>query len=93
MEFKRTQNPGLHEPIPIRDPDARLATHQWICLHWNLASRLENRKSAKWWGDRRATVAHFGAYVNDVRNFSIKMGGKKGSRTSGIARPSSECPA
>ncbi|GBL87395.1 hypothetical protein AVEN_118341-1 [Araneus ventricosus] len=29
------------------------------------------------WGDRRAMVAHFGAYLNDERNFSIKMGGKK----------------
>ncbi|GBM27787.1 hypothetical protein AVEN_269741-1 [Araneus ventricosus] len=26
---------------------------------------------------RRAMVARFGAYVNDVRNFSIKMDGKK----------------
>ncbi|GBL75590.1 hypothetical protein AVEN_154920-1 [Araneus ventricosus] len=31
-------------------------------------------------GNRRATVAHFGAYVNDVRNyFLIKIGGKKRS--------------
>ncbi|GBM09600.1 hypothetical protein AVEN_29447-1 [Araneus ventricosus] len=37
-------------------------------------------------GDRRATVAHFGAYVNDVRNFLIKMvGGKNGIRTNDIA--------
>ncbi|GBN58012.1 hypothetical protein AVEN_82495-1 [Araneus ventricosus] len=76
MESKRTQNPRLHEPIPIRDTYARLAAHQRICLDWDLATRVENRKSAEW-GDRRATVAHFGAYVNDVRNSSIKMGGER----------------
>ncbi|GBM20150.1 hypothetical protein AVEN_5678-1 [Araneus ventricosus] len=36
-------------------------------------------------GDRRVTVAHFGAYVNDVHNFSIKMGGEKiGLRINGL---------
>ncbi|GBN86806.1 hypothetical protein AVEN_50156-1 [Araneus ventricosus] len=48
-----------------------------------LRPRDEARKSeirrvcGEEWGDRRATVAHFGAYVNDVRDFSIKMGGEK----------------
>ncbi|GBM36044.1 hypothetical protein AVEN_274447-1 [Araneus ventricosus] len=32
MEFKLTQNPKLHAPIPIGDPDTRLAAHQRICL-------------------------------------------------------------
>ncbi|GBM76558.1 hypothetical protein AVEN_204574-1 [Araneus ventricosus] len=36
-------------------------------------------------GNRRSMVAHFGAYVNDVRNFLIKMGGKKGLRTNRIS--------
>ncbi|GBN59491.1 hypothetical protein AVEN_34492-1 [Araneus ventricosus] len=27
--------------IPIWDLDARLEAHQWICLHWNLALRIE----------------------------------------------------
>ncbi|GBO17445.1 hypothetical protein AVEN_172115-1 [Araneus ventricosus] len=50
-----------------------------LCADSNLrpileaSGRLENRKSA----DRRLMVSHFGAYVNDVRNFSIKMGEKK----------------
>ncbi|GBN37102.1 hypothetical protein AVEN_208324-1 [Araneus ventricosus] len=41
VEFKRTQNPKLHPPIPIWDLDARLAGEQRICLHCHLASRLE----------------------------------------------------
>ncbi|GBO03687.1 hypothetical protein AVEN_85882-1 [Araneus ventricosus] len=41
VEFKRTQNPKLHPPIPIWDLDVRLAGEQRICLHWHLASRLE----------------------------------------------------
>ncbi|GBM59568.1 hypothetical protein AVEN_268746-1 [Araneus ventricosus] len=30
LEFKRTQNPKLHAPIPIWGLDARVATHQRI---------------------------------------------------------------
>ncbi|GBL94290.1 hypothetical protein AVEN_16810-1 [Araneus ventricosus] len=41
------------------------------------ARKSEIRRVGGGMGDRRATVAHFGAYVNDVCNFSIKMGGKK----------------
>ncbi|GBM63779.1 hypothetical protein AVEN_8874-1 [Araneus ventricosus] len=41
LEFQRTQNPTLHPPIPIWNLDARLGTKQRICLHWDLASRLE----------------------------------------------------
>ncbi|GBM28396.1 hypothetical protein AVEN_262156-1 [Araneus ventricosus] len=41
----------------------------------------KTRKSAEWGGgiggDRKATLAHFGSYVNDVCNVSIKMCGKK----------------
>ncbi|GBN05541.1 hypothetical protein AVEN_39872-1 [Araneus ventricosus] len=36
--------------------------------------------------DRRAMVEHFGACVNDVRNFSIKMGEKNGLRKNGECR-------
>ncbi|GBM61643.1 hypothetical protein AVEN_64405-1 [Araneus ventricosus] len=48
-----------------------------------LRRRLENRKSAESGGgwrnreDGRVAVAQSGAYVNDVHNFSIKIGGKK----------------
>ncbi|GBL92386.1 hypothetical protein AVEN_174682-1 [Araneus ventricosus] len=48
LEFQRTQNPTLHAPIPIWCLDAMIAAHQRICLNWNLATRLENRKSAVW---------------------------------------------
>ncbi|GBM45114.1 hypothetical protein AVEN_251840-1 [Araneus ventricosus] len=41
VEFRRTQHPKLHPPIPIWDLDARVAGEQKICLHWVLASRLE----------------------------------------------------
>ncbi|GBO20234.1 hypothetical protein AVEN_120150-1 [Araneus ventricosus] len=41
VEFQRTQNPKFHPPIPIWDLDARVAGEQRICLHWDLASRLE----------------------------------------------------
>ncbi|GBN06099.1 hypothetical protein AVEN_246776-1 [Araneus ventricosus] len=41
VEFQRTQNTKLHPPIPIRDIDARIAEKQRICLHWDIASRLE----------------------------------------------------
>ncbi|GBO02308.1 hypothetical protein AVEN_163732-1 [Araneus ventricosus] len=48
-----------------------------------LEPRDEDRKSEIHrldWRNRGievVTVAHFGAYVNDVLNFSIKLGGKK----------------
>ncbi|GBN08943.1 hypothetical protein AVEN_11944-1 [Araneus ventricosus] len=35
---------------------ARVAAHQRICLDWDLAARLENRKSAVWWRRNRAPV-------------------------------------
>ncbi|GBM07226.1 hypothetical protein AVEN_25483-1 [Araneus ventricosus] len=41
VEFRRTQNPKLHPPIPIWDLDARVPVKQRICLYWDLASRLE----------------------------------------------------
>ncbi|GBN29938.1 hypothetical protein AVEN_158064-1 [Araneus ventricosus] len=41
------------------------------------ARKLEIRRVGGEYGDRRSMVAHFGAYVNDMRNFSIKMGGGK----------------
>ncbi|GBM54040.1 hypothetical protein AVEN_215411-1 [Araneus ventricosus] len=41
VEFQRTQNPKLHPPLPIWDLHARVEGKQSICLHWNLASRLE----------------------------------------------------
>ncbi|GBM94096.1 hypothetical protein AVEN_233417-1 [Araneus ventricosus] len=61
-------------------PDARLAAHQRVCLDWDLATRVENWKSTEWGrnkGDRTATVTQFGAYSNDVNNFSVQMGGGK----------------
>ncbi|GBL73538.1 hypothetical protein AVEN_159519-1 [Araneus ventricosus] len=74
LEFQRTKKPTLNTPIKIWDLDARVAAHQRICLDWDLATRLENRKSAVWGkrnkGDRRAVVARFGASVNDVPHFS-----------------------
>ncbi|GBM94166.1 hypothetical protein AVEN_165790-1 [Araneus ventricosus] len=58
------------------------------------ARKSENRRVGGGIGDRRATVAHSGAYVNDVRNFSVKMdGGKNGLRTNGVASLQSKCPA
>ncbi|GBM48817.1 hypothetical protein AVEN_114720-1 [Araneus ventricosus] len=42
------QNPTLFAPIPIWGLDARVVAHESICLDWNLATRLENRKSAVW---------------------------------------------
>ncbi|GBM47029.1 hypothetical protein AVEN_152802-1 [Araneus ventricosus] len=48
LEFQLTLNPTLHLPIPIWGLDARVAAHERICLDWNLAKRLENRKSV--WG-------------------------------------------
>ncbi|GBN49839.1 hypothetical protein AVEN_241936-1 [Araneus ventricosus] len=41
LEFQLTQNPKLHPPIPVWDLDARVVVKQRICLHWDLASRLE----------------------------------------------------
>ncbi|GBM09153.1 hypothetical protein AVEN_226676-1 [Araneus ventricosus] len=41
VEFQRTQNPKLHLLIPIWELDAKVAVKQWICLHWDLTSRLE----------------------------------------------------
>ncbi|GBM56208.1 hypothetical protein AVEN_47272-1 [Araneus ventricosus] len=41
VEFQRTQNPKLYPPIPVWNLDARVAVKQRICLHWDLASRLE----------------------------------------------------
>ncbi|GBM29833.1 hypothetical protein AVEN_110349-1 [Araneus ventricosus] len=74
LEFQRTQNPTLHAPIPIWGLDSRVVAHQRICLDWDLATRLENRKSAVWGrrnrGDRRTVVAYFGTSVNDVPHFS-----------------------
>ncbi|GBM04481.1 hypothetical protein AVEN_197893-1 [Araneus ventricosus] len=48
LEFQRTQNPTLHAPILIWGIVARVAAHQRICLDWDHATRLENRKSAVW---------------------------------------------
>ncbi|GBL86063.1 hypothetical protein AVEN_89110-1 [Araneus ventricosus] len=55
-----------------------------------LGPRDEDRKSeirrvgGRNRGHRIATVGHFGAYLNDVNNFSIKMVGKRnGLRTNG----------
>ncbi|GBM01099.1 hypothetical protein AVEN_136647-1 [Araneus ventricosus] len=74
LEFQRTQNPTLHGPIPIWGLNARVASHQRICLDWDLATWLENRKYAVWGRtnrkDRRAVAANFGASVNDVPHFS-----------------------
>ncbi|GBM73107.1 hypothetical protein AVEN_198780-1 [Araneus ventricosus] len=86
LESQRTQNPTIHAPIPIWGLDARVEKHQRICLDWDLATRLENRKSA--------VCGHFGASVNDVPHFSTWMGGGKTSlETNGIEWSTDECPA
>ncbi|GBM85304.1 hypothetical protein AVEN_231122-1 [Araneus ventricosus] len=41
------------------------------------ARKSEIRRVGGGIGDRRAMVAHLGAYVNNGRHFSIKMGGEK----------------
>ncbi|GBM63483.1 hypothetical protein AVEN_205832-1 [Araneus ventricosus] len=46
-------------------------------------ARKVRRVGREEWGDRR--TADFGAYVNDIRNFSIKMCGKQWFRTNGMA--------
>ncbi|GBN80015.1 hypothetical protein AVEN_219878-1 [Araneus ventricosus] len=97
VEFKRTSNPKLHPPIQIWDLDARLAGEQRICLHWDLASRLEMKLEIPRWVRRSegweeffdfelCLKANFGTSVNTLPNFSTKMGGgKTGLMTNGIA--------
>ncbi|GBO12430.1 hypothetical protein AVEN_123531-1 [Araneus ventricosus] len=41
-------NPKLHPPIPIGDLYARPAANQKICLHWDLASRLQIKLELTW---------------------------------------------
>ncbi|GBN73594.1 hypothetical protein AVEN_207999-1 [Araneus ventricosus] len=41
IKSRRIQNPKLHPRIPIGDLYARSAANQKICLHWDLASRLQ----------------------------------------------------
>ncbi|GBM70676.1 hypothetical protein AVEN_270783-1 [Araneus ventricosus] len=45
--------------FPFETPTESKAAHQRTCLDWNLATRLENRKSDEWGrnrGNRRAAV-------------------------------------
>ncbi|GBN68569.1 hypothetical protein AVEN_102488-1 [Araneus ventricosus] len=45
VEFKRTQNPKLHPPIPIWDLDARLRENI-VLPNWDL-DEVENNSSAR----------------------------------------------
>ncbi|GBM57059.1 hypothetical protein AVEN_157025-1 [Araneus ventricosus] len=97
VEFQRTQNPKLHPPIPIWVLDARVAVKQRICLHWDLASRLEIKLEFPRVGEEEhgweefcdfepCHKTNFGTSVIALPNFSIKMGGKiTGLRANGIA--------
>ncbi|GBM24027.1 hypothetical protein AVEN_33988-1 [Araneus ventricosus] len=42
LEFKRTQNPTLHAPIPIWGIDARVAAHQRMYLHGDIKVKGRN---------------------------------------------------
>ncbi|GBL96755.1 hypothetical protein AVEN_111883-1 [Araneus ventricosus] len=87
-EFQRTQIPKLHPPIPIWGFDASVAVKQRICLHWDLASRLEMKLKTFRVGKRSvggknsATLkqtfkfkTNFGISVNVLPNFSTKRSG------------------
>ncbi|GBM18390.1 hypothetical protein AVEN_72733-1 [Araneus ventricosus] len=86
MEFQRTQSPKRHPPIPIWDLDARVAVKQRICLHWDLASRLEMKLRIPRLGEEEngceefcgletCLKINFGISVNVLPNFSTKMSG------------------
>ncbi|GBN62155.1 hypothetical protein AVEN_156071-1 [Araneus ventricosus] len=97
VEFQRTQNPKLHPPIPIWDLDGRIAVKQRICLHWDLASRLEMKLEIPRVGEEKCLWVefcdfepclkiNFGSSVNTLPNFSTKMAGEKTAlKTNGIA--------
>ncbi|GBN17029.1 hypothetical protein AVEN_109524-1 [Araneus ventricosus] len=104
-EFQRTQNPKLHPPIPIWNLDSRVAVKQRICLHWDLASRLEMklevprvREEEGGWQEfcdfEPCLKTNFGTSVNALLKFSTKMGGEKtGLRANSIPYISYEYPA
>ncbi|GBN81045.1 hypothetical protein AVEN_211754-1 [Araneus ventricosus] len=83
MEFQRTQSSKLHPPIPIWNLDAKVAGKQRICLHWDLASRLEMKLEIPRVGEKCEweefcyfepyLKTNFGPSVNDLPNFSTKM--------------------
>ncbi|GBN74030.1 hypothetical protein AVEN_18813-1 [Araneus ventricosus] len=81
VEFQRTQNPKLHPPIPIWNLDAKVAGEQRICLHWDLASKLEMKLEIPRMGEEEfcdfepCLKTYFGTSVNDLPNFSTKMSG------------------
>ncbi|GBO02288.1 hypothetical protein AVEN_53144-1 [Araneus ventricosus] len=84
MEFQPTQNPRfhlIHFDNTFADSNLRPRCEASSTSNGlpTLEPRIEARKSKirlvgrRNREDRRATVAHFGAYVNDMHNFSIKM--------------------
>ncbi|GBM13462.1 hypothetical protein AVEN_40403-1 [Araneus ventricosus] len=86
VELQQTQNPKLHPPIPIWDLNARVGGKQRICLHWDLASRLEmkleiNRveEEENGWEEfcdfEPCLKTNCGTSVNVLPNFSINMSG------------------
>ncbi|GBN72172.1 hypothetical protein AVEN_55888-1 [Araneus ventricosus] len=86
VELQRTQNPKLHPPIPILDLDEKVAVKQRICLHWDLASRLEMELEIPRFGEEECgwkefydfescLKTNFGTSVNVLPNFSTKKGG------------------
>ncbi|GBN02442.1 hypothetical protein AVEN_177639-1 [Araneus ventricosus] len=90
IEFQRTQNPKLHQPLPIWDLDARVAIEQRTCLHWDLALRLEMKleiprvgEEERGWEEicyfERCLKTNFETSVNALPNFLNKMGGKNRS--------------
>ncbi|GBM81468.1 hypothetical protein AVEN_163628-1 [Araneus ventricosus] len=77
VEFQRTQNPKLHPPIPIWNLDARVAEELRICLHWDLASKLEMKREIPRVGEDQCgweefcdfepcLRTNFGTSVNDL---------------------------
>ncbi|GBN08510.1 hypothetical protein AVEN_111938-1 [Araneus ventricosus] len=57
------------------DLDARVARKQRICLHWDLALRLEMKLEIPLCDFEPCLKTNFGTSVNDLPNFSTKMSG------------------
>ncbi|GBM40884.1 hypothetical protein AVEN_14805-1 [Araneus ventricosus] len=97
LEFQRTQNPTLQAPIPIWDLETRVAAHQSICRDWDLATRLENRKSAVWGRRNRRGSKSSGSALWSLREwralfFDLNGWKKTSLGTNGMEWSTDECP-
>ncbi|GBM49822.1 hypothetical protein AVEN_238179-1 [Araneus ventricosus] len=91
LEFQRTENPTLHAPIPIWGLDATVAAHQTICLDWDLATRLENRKSAVWGRRNRGIEKRWSLGEWRASFFDLNGWGKISLGTNGMEWSTNEC--